>query len=69
MVCRRPKLPEVDIKEILAAGATDVRHLVPPSQLLPTLTIYNNALQKVLIMAIPLAGLGFFSAIQWNGKV
>lgn len=62
------KLPEVDIKAILAAGATDVRHLVPPSQLLPVLTIYNNALQKVLIMAIPLAVLGFFSAIPMEWK-
>lgn len=62
------KLPGVDIKAILAAGATDVRHLVPASQLVPMLNIYNDALQKVLIIAIPLAGLGFLSAIPMEWK-
>lgn len=64
----RAKLPGVDIKPILAAGATDVRHLMPESQLLPMLTIYNNALQKVFIMAVPLAGLAFFCAIPMEWK-
>lgn len=62
------KLPGVDIQALLAAGATDVRQLVPASQLLPMLTIYNNALQKVLIIAVPLAGLAFFCAIPMEWK-
>jgi Fungal trichothecene efflux pump (TRI12) len=61
------RLPGVDVAAVLAAGTTELRRLVPVEQLIPVLEIYNSALMKVMILAVPLAGLGLVSAVpmEW----
>lgn len=61
------RLPGVDVAAVLAAGSTELRRLVPVEQLVPVLEIYNSALMKVMILAVPLAGLGLVSAVpmEW----
>ncbi|KAF4636554.1 hypothetical protein G7Y89_g1533 [Cudoniella acicularis] len=62
------KLPGVDIPKVLSAGATAVRQLVPDAELGAFLSIYNSALQKVFIVAVPLAGVSLLGAvfIEWK---
>ena len=65
---KQAELPGVDIKRVIAAGATEFRDLVPKASLPALLTIYNSALQKVFIAAIPLAGLSFIAALGLEWK-
>lgn len=62
------QLPDLNVTAVLAAGATNVRSLVPEHQLVPFLTIYNSALQKVFIMAVPLAAMSLLTALamEWR---
>ncbi|KAL8826811.1 MAG: hypothetical protein Q9191_003569 [Dirinaria sp. TL-2023a] len=64
----KANLPGVNVTAILNAGATDFRGLVPESALEATLTIYNSALSKVFIVAIPLCCLALLTAIpmEWR---
>lgn len=59
------KIPNID--EILAAGATDVRDLVPVEFRAPLTEAYNSALSKVFIMGIPLIAIAllFALAMPW----
>lgn len=51
------KLPGVDIKAVIDAGASDFRKKVTAEQLPALLKVYNKALQRVFIAAIPVAAL------------
>ena len=64
----KAQLPGVNVTAILAAGATEVREIIPASQLSSVLIVYNNALQKVFTIAIPLAGLALLAAIPMEWK-
>jgi len=59
------KIPNVS--DILAAGATDVRHLVPKEYGLLLVEAYNHALSKVFIIAIPFCSIAllFACALPW----
>ena len=61
-------LPGIDIKAVIAAGATQFRSIVPEQSLPALLVAYNYALQRVFITAIPLAGLAFIVALglEWR---
>ena len=62
------KIPGVDIRVVLSAGATAFRDLVPASAQPALLKLYDDALQKVFIAAIPMAGLAFVASLglEWN---
>ena len=62
------RLPGVDVVQVLDAGATEVRSIVPADQLEKVLVIYNNALDKVFIIAVPLAAMAMFCAfgLEWR---
>ena len=62
------ELPGVDVKRVIAAGATQFRSIVPPASLPALLVVYNRALQKVFIAAIPLSGLAFVAALGLEWK-
>ena len=61
-------LPGIDVKAIIAAGATQFRSTVPTESLPALLIAYNYALQRVFIAAIPLSGLAFVVALglEWR---
>ena len=61
-------LPGIDVKAVIAAGATQFRSIVPPESLRALLVTYNYALQTVFISAIPLSGLAFIVALglEWR---
>ena len=61
-------LPGIDVKAVIAAGATQFRSIVPTESLPALLIAYNYALQKVFIAAIPLSGLAFVIAfgLEWR---
>ncbi|EED19047.1 conserved hypothetical protein [Talaromyces stipitatus ATCC 10500] len=61
-------LPGIDIAAILSTGATQFRSTVPSDQLPALLNVYNDALQKVFIAAIPMAGVAFISTLllEWR---
>ena len=65
---RTPQLANVDIQAVIKAGATQFRSFVPEDSLPGLLIVYNSALQKVFIAAIPLAGLAFVSALGFEWK-
>ena len=62
------KLPGIDVKAVIAKGATQFRSIVPAESLPTLLVIYNHALQRVFIAAIPLSGLAFVVAfgLEWR---
>ena len=55
----------IDIRVMLAAGTTAFRDLVPESSLLD---LYDDALHKVFVEAIPMAGLAFVAilGVEWK---
>ena len=58
-------VPGVDIRVVLAAGMTAFRDLVLVSSLLD---LYDDALRKVFVEAIPMAGLAFVAilGVEWK---
>ncbi|KAL1961590.1 hypothetical protein VTN77DRAFT_1416 [Rasamsonia byssochlamydoides] len=58
----------IDIEAIIAAGATQFRSTIGPSTLPAVIAVYNAALQKVFVAAVPLAGLAFVSTLllEWR---
>ncbi|KAF7925793.1 hypothetical protein BELL_0315g00070 [Botrytis elliptica] len=62
------QLPGIDIQAVLDAGATGFRSVVDADQLPALLEVYNGALQKVFIAAIPVTGLAFVSSLflEWK---
>lgn len=65
------RLLGIDIQHVINAGATQFRSFVPESALPTLLAVYNSALEKVFIAAIPMAGLAFFAALslEWKSVV
>ena len=61
-------LPGIDVKAVIAAGATQFRSIVPAGSLPALLVAYNYALQRVFIAAIPLSGLAFVVALGLEWK-
>ena len=61
-------LPGVNIHQVLARGATEFRKFVPKEALPGLIEVYNSALQKVFILAVPLAGLSFVFALALEWK-
>jgi len=63
----KAKLPGVDIGKVLNTGATDIRGVVPQSQLVAVLRLYDTALGRVFLVVLPLLGLGFVCALgmEW----
>lgn len=57
-------LSGIDVKAVIAAGATQFRSIVPAESLPALLIAYNYALQRVFIAAIPLSGLAFIVALR-----
>ncbi|KAL6718352.1 hypothetical protein ACLMJK_004441 [Lecanora helva] len=62
------ELPGVDVKAVIAAGATQFRSIVPTTSIPALLVVYNHALQRVFIAAIPLSGLAFVAALGLEWK-
>ena len=62
------QIPGVDVHRVISAGATMFRSFVPADALPALLNVYNTALQKCFIAAIPLAGLAFVAALglEWR---
>lgn len=61
-------IPQMNLQNVIAQGATAFREIVPP-ELLPTLIrIYNDALRQVFYAAIPLAGVAFFVSFMMEWK-
>ena len=60
--------PRISIPLVVSVGATDLQKSIPIDVLPRILIAYNSALQRVFILAIPLAGLGFFAglAMEWK---
>ena len=67
-VSTEESLSGIDIKAVIAAGATQFRSIVPAESLPAMLVAYNFALQRVFIVAIPLSGLAFIAAfgLEWR---
>jgi hypothetical protein len=65
---RRYSVPGVDIDAVMEAGATQFRSIVEPKLLPALVDAYNTALQKVLIVAAPLAGMALVGAfgLEWR---
>jgi len=57
------ELPGVDIQAVIDAGAADFRKHVSATQLPALLNVYNDALRKCFIAAIPMAGLGVVACL------
>ncbi|OKL63163.1 hypothetical protein UA08_01165 [Talaromyces atroroseus] len=62
------ELPGIDVAAVLSAGATQFRSTVSPDALPALINVYNTALQKVFIAAIPMAGIAFASTLlmEWR---
>ncbi|KAL1999513.1 hypothetical protein VTN02DRAFT_4422 [Thermoascus thermophilus] len=62
------RLPGVDIRAIVAAGATRFRSEVPEDSLPAVIRVYNHAFQHVFTAAVVLAGLALVStlALEWK---
>ena len=58
------QLPGVDVASVLAAGATQVKGVVPEEYSARVFQIYNDALDEVFIITVPLAGLGMICALR-----
>lgn len=65
---RNNMLPGIDVQAVIDAGASAFRGVVTPEQLPALLQVYNDALRKVFICAIPLCGLAFVSSLflEWR---
>jgi hypothetical protein len=61
-------LTQIDVPEVINAGATRFREIVPEELLPAFLVLYNAALQKVFYLAIGSAGLALLSSLpmEWN---
>lgn len=62
------ELPGVNVKAVITAGATQFRSIVPAASVPALLVVYNNALRKTFIAAIPLSSLAFVAAmfLEWK---
>lgn len=58
----------IDPRRIIAAGATHIREVTPPSQLAGVLIAYDNALSQAYILGIACAGLAFLSSMLFEWR-
>ena len=61
-------IPGVDVANVLAAGATQIKDTGPQISWPQVMQIYNDALDKVFVVAVPLAGLGMICAMGMEWK-
>lgn len=61
-------VPGLNPAEVLDAGATDLRELVPADQLAEVLVAYNGALRQVFYMATSMTALAILGAlaVEWR---
>ena len=61
-------LAQIDVGEVVNAGATRFRDIVPEELLPAFLVLYNAALQKVFYLAVGSAGMAFLATLpmEWN---
>ena len=62
------QLPGVDVAKVLAAGATQFRSMVSADALPALLVVYNEAVTKVFVTAIPLSAIAFVAALGLEWK-
>ena len=62
------QLSGMNVARVLAAGAIQVKDIIPKEYLTQVFQIYNDALDKVFIVAMPLAGLGMICALGMEWK-
>lgn len=62
------EIPGIDLKAVIRAGATQFRSIVPTATLPALLVVYNNALCKTFICAIPLSGLACLASLVLEWK-
>jgi hypothetical protein len=62
------ELPGVSVAAVISVGASGLRKIVDPSELSALLDVYNHALQKVFIAAIPMCGLACLGScfMEWR---
>ena len=62
------ELPGVSVSAVINAGASGLRKVVDSGELPALLVVYNNALQKVFIAAIPMCGLACLCScfMEWR---
>lgn len=62
------ELPGVNVGSIISAGASGLRNVVSSNELPALLDVYNHALQKVFIAAIPMCGLACLAScfMEWR---
>lgn len=60
---RKHNIPGININAVIEAGATEFRSIVDPTVLPLLVSAYNKALQKVFVIAIPLAILALVGAL------
>lgn len=62
------ELPGVNFGSVITAGASGLRNVVSADALPALLDVYNNALQKVFIAAIPMCGLACVAScfMEWR---
>ena len=65
---RDNELPGIDIQAVIKAGASAFRTVVPAKDVPLLVEVYNHALQKVFIAAVPMAGLAAISCcfLEWR---
>lgn len=63
-----PGVPGIDVTAVLAAGATDLKSVVPPDALHDVLEIYNKAIQKPFITATAVSAAMVLAAagMEWR---
>ncbi|KAG0645906.1 Roquefortine meleagrin synthesis T [Hyphodiscus hymeniophilus] len=62
------KLPGVNLTSVITAGASGIRNVVSAEALPALLHVYNSALQKVFLAAIPMCGLACVAScfMEWR---
>lgn len=60
--------PTVNLRTIIAAGATHVREVVTPAQLPGVLLAYNQAVTSTFILPIAVGGLAALSSLLMEWK-
>jgi hypothetical protein len=63
-----PSAGNINVSQILQAGGTGLRNLVPPQYLPMVLYAYNKALTTAFILPIAVACLSFFSSLLFEWK-
>jgi hypothetical protein len=63
-----PKYSDIDPHILLAAGATNIRAVVPPAELAGVLYGYNKAVTQSYILAIACGGLAVLSSALFEWK-